>query len=69
MVTILLLISYYLIINLLNIFSILGSGVDWWALGVCLYEFMTGVVPFEGETVQEIFEDILRRGKISVIPV
>jgi len=40
-----------------------GSGVDWWALGVCLYEFMTGVVPFEGETVQEIFEDILRRGK------
>ncbi|XP_025199624.1 serine/threonine-protein kinase greatwall [Melanaphis sacchari] len=38
-----------------------GSGVDWWALGVCLYEFMTGVVPFEGETVQEIFEDILRR--------
>jgi len=37
--------------------------VDWWALGVCLYEFMTGVVPFEGETVQEIFEDILRRGK------
>lgn len=40
-----------------------GSGVDWWALGVCLYEFMTGVVPFEGDTVQEIFEDILRRGK------
>lgn len=24
---------------------------------------MTGVVPFEGDTVQEIFEDILRRGK------
>lgn len=44
-----------------------GSGVDWWALGVCLYEFMTGVVPFEGDTVQEIFEDILRRGKFSVI--
>lgn len=42
---------------------LLGSGVDWWALGVCLYEFMTGVVPFEGDTVQEIFEDILRRGK------
>ncbi|VVC35820.1 Protein kinase domain,Protein kinase-like domain,Serine/threonine-protein kinase, active site,AGC- [Cinara cedri] len=38
-----------------------GSGVDWWALGVCLYEFMTGVVPFEGDTVQEIFEDILQR--------
>jgi len=26
---------------------------------------MTGVVPFEGETVQEIFEDILRRGKFQ----
>jgi len=44
-----------------------GSGVDWWALGVCLYEFMTGVVPFEGETVQEIFEDILRRGNFQKI--
>lgn len=47
----------------------IGSGVDWWALGVCLYEFMTGVVPFEGDTVQEIFEDILRRGKsLYIIP-
>jgi len=27
---------------------------------------MTGVVPFEGDTVQEIFEDILRRGKFLV---
>lgn len=25
---------------------------------------MTGVVPFEGDTVQEIFEDIQRRGKL-----
>jgi len=28
---------------------------------------MTGVVPFEGDTVQEIFEDILRRGKFLVL--
>lgn len=27
---------------------------------------MTGVVPFEGDTVQEIFEDILRRGKCLI---
>lgn len=54
-------IHYYT--HLLNKCTFLGSGVDWWALGVCLYEFMTGVVPFEGDTVQEIFEDILRRGK------
>jgi len=28
---------------------------------------MTGVVPFEGDTVQEIFEDILRRGEFHFI--
>lgn len=40
-----------------------GPAVDWWALGVCLYEFMTGVPPFNDETVQAVFTNILSRSK------
>ncbi|XP_049877967.1 serine/threonine-protein kinase greatwall isoform X1 [Pectinophora gossypiella] len=38
-----------------------GAPVDWWALGVCLYEFMTGVPPFNDETPQAVFKNILSR--------
>ncbi|XP_045780977.1 serine/threonine-protein kinase greatwall isoform X1 [Maniola jurtina] len=38
-----------------------GPAVDWWALGVCLYEFMTGVPPFNDESVQAVFKNILSR--------
>uniref|UniRef100_A0A182NS22 Serine/threonine-protein kinase greatwall n=1 Tax=Anopheles dirus TaxID=7168 RepID=A0A182NS22_9DIPT len=38
-----------------------GAAVDWWALGVCLYEFLTGVPPFNDETPQKVFENILSR--------
>ncbi|XP_062702485.1 serine/threonine-protein kinase greatwall-like isoform X2 [Aedes albopictus] len=38
-----------------------GPQVDWWALGVCLYEFLTGVPPFNDETPQKVFENILSR--------
>ncbi|XP_039449986.2 serine/threonine-protein kinase greatwall [Culex pipiens pallens] len=38
-----------------------GPAVDWWALGVCLYEFMTGIPPFNDETPQKVFENILSR--------
>ncbi|XP_063616724.1 serine/threonine-protein kinase greatwall isoform X1 [Cydia splendana] len=38
-----------------------GPQVDWWALGVCLYEFMTGVPPFNDETPQAVFTNILSR--------
>ncbi|XP_061708783.1 serine/threonine-protein kinase greatwall isoform X2 [Cydia pomonella] len=38
-----------------------GPQVDWWALGVCLYEFMTGVPPFNDETPQAVFNNILSR--------
>lgn len=40
---------------------ILGSAVDWWALGVCLFEFMTGIPPFNDETPQAVFNNILNR--------
>ena len=35
--------------------------VDWWSLGVCLYEFMTGIPPFMDETAEAVFENILSR--------
>ena len=38
-----------------------GKAVDWWALGVILFEFLTGCPPFNAETPQQIFENILNR--------
>ncbi|KAK7061137.1 hypothetical protein SK128_026711 [Halocaridina rubra] len=38
-----------------------GPAVDWWALGVCLFEFMTGVPPFNDETPEAVFHNILQR--------
>ncbi|XP_055323463.1 serine/threonine-protein kinase greatwall isoform X2 [Sitodiplosis mosellana] len=38
-----------------------GAAVDWWSLGVCLFEFMTGIPPFNDETPQQVFENILNR--------
>ncbi|XP_069504216.1 serine/threonine-protein kinase greatwall [Ambystoma mexicanum] len=38
-----------------------GHTVDWWALGVCLFEFLTGVPPFNDETPTLVFQNILNR--------
>ncbi|ORX93748.1 serine/threonine protein kinase 15 [Basidiobolus meristosporus CBS 931.73] len=36
-----------------------GPAVDWWALGVCLFEFLVGYPPFMDETPENIFKNIL----------
>lgn len=45
-------------------FVFLDASVDWWALGVCLFEFLTGVPPFNDETPEAVFQNILGRGKL-----
>lgn len=40
------------------------QAVDWWALGVMLFEFCNGYPPFDGATVQDVFSEIFA-GKIS----
>ncbi|XP_055931434.1 serine/threonine-protein kinase greatwall-like [Argiope bruennichi] len=35
--------------------------VDWWALGVCLFEFLTGIPPFNDSTAEAVFNNILQR--------
>lgn len=37
-----------------------GAPVDWWALGVCLYEFMVGLPPFCDQSLEAVFANILR---------
>ncbi|TIB73070.1 hypothetical protein E3Q06_01294 [Wallemia mellicola] len=46
--------------------TILGYGgddmaVDWWAIGVILYEFLYGIPPFNDATPSKVFENILSR--------
>ncbi|KAL3152041.1 hypothetical protein ABBQ32_001154 [Trebouxia sp. C0010 RCD-2024] len=38
-----------------------GAEVDWWSLGAILYEFVTGVPPFNADSPEEIFSRILDR--------
>nr|AML77263.1 putative LOV domain-containing protein [Geobalanus oblongifolius] len=47
------------------------SAVDWWALGILLYEMLYGYTPFRGKTRQRTFSNILHKdlkfpGSISV---
>lgn len=36
-----------------------GKPVDWWALGIILYEFLVGIVPFFGETPEVLFSKVI----------
>ena len=36
-----------------------GSSVDWWALGVLMYEMLAGQPPFESDNEEDLFDAIL----------
>ncbi|OWK12543.1 hypothetical protein Celaphus_00002974 [Cervus elaphus hippelaphus] len=40
-----------------------GKPVDWWAMGVVLYEFLVGCVPFFGDTPEELFGQVVSEGE------
>ena len=39
-----------------------GKPVDWWAMGIILYEFLVGCVPFFGDTPEELFGQVISGG-------
>ncbi|XP_067426601.1 microtubule-associated serine/threonine-protein kinase 2-like [Thunnus thynnus] len=36
-----------------------GKPVDWWALGIILYEFLVGEPPFNGDTFNDLFNQVV----------
>lgn len=38
-----------------------GPEVDWWALGVIVFEFLMGYRPFTAETPEDIFNNVVRQ--------
>lgn len=43
-----------------------GKPVDWWSMGIILYEFLIGCVPFFGETPEELFAHTVN-GKFKLL--
>lgn len=47
-----------------------GKPVDWWALGIISYEFLVGIVPFFGESPEDLFSKVIsgtRRCRIRLV--
>lgn len=49
----------YMSPEVINGTSLKDPGIDWWSVGVILFEFLTGIPPFNDESPEKIFENIL----------
>jgi serine/threonine protein kinase len=60
---------FFVNIECLTVSTIIVSGkpVDWWSMGIILYEFLVGCVPFYGDTPEELFSQIIN-GKVIMKP-
>lgn len=38
-----------------------GATADWWSVGIILFELLVGIPPFNAETSQQIFDNIINR--------
>jgi serine/threonine protein kinase len=43
------------------------KGVDWWTLGILIFEFLTGDTPFKGVTTMAMYDSIVS-GKLTYPP-
>lgn len=43
-----------------------GPAVDWWSLGICIFEWLLGFPPFTDESPEQIFANILNHGKLQI---
>ncbi|KAK9088489.1 hypothetical protein Scep_027571 [Stephania cephalantha] len=46
-----------------------GNAVDWWALGIFIYELIYGYTPFSGKTNEATLQNILKKPLIFPAPV
>ena len=47
--------------EVINGVSISNKTIDWWSLGIILYEMICGIPPFNDNSVENIFHNILNR--------
>ena len=44
-----------------------GKPVDWWSMGIILYEFLVGCAPFFGDTPEELFSQVVNGKTFGVV--
>ena len=55
---------HVLYIYIIYVFA--GKPVDWWSMGIILYEFLVGCVPFFGDSPEELFSQVINGKSIIV---
>lgn len=38
-----------------------GPSVDWWALGISIFELLVGIPPFDGKANEAIYDNVIHR--------